>query len=129
MKSNKIDLFLDTIVDIHRDMNFATFWPANPPQLQASYSDLLALKFFQKFETDFNDFNIALKQVKPNSLRSLLYQIGLLGLKVANARHSAKISQKKIIEYSLFIFDKIAEKTKTMSFAEMVIIEYLINKR
>lgn len=116
MNNKRIDLFLDTIVKLHKDLDFSTFWPSNPPQLQASYSDLLALKFYQRYDEDIKKFDNALDRIKPNSLRSLLYQVGILGLKVANTRGSSKIPQKKIAEYTLFLLDKVASKTKNDEF-------------
>lgn len=116
MNNKRVDLFLDTIVKLHKDLDFSTFWPANPPQLQASYSDLLALKFYQRYTEDIKIFNNAVEQIKPNSLRSLLYQVGILGLKVANSRKSVKIPQEKILGYTIFLLDKVASKTKNDEF-------------
>lgn len=114
--NQKIDAFLDAIVSLHKDMDFSSFWPMNPPQLQASYSDLLALQFYQKYRENQDYFGKAMANLGPNLIRSLLYQVGVLGLKVANYRKTAKISQIELVKYVVFLLDIVASKMNSDEF-------------
>ncbi len=78
-----LDAFLDAIVKAHSEMDITQCWPAHPAQIEASISDLIAMRLFHKYQQNKSKFFQALNHVRIDSVRTYLYQAGLVGLKVA----------------------------------------------
>lgn len=110
----KIEKFLQAIQAAFSGMGEAELWPANAPQIEASFSDILAVSIFEKFREDRKEFEKALGRVEPEILKTLLYSGGgITGLKVARRKHDGyKLSIEELKDFVVCILDSIAARRR-----------------
>lgn len=109
----KIEKFLQAIQVAFSGMGEGEFWPANAPQIEASFSDILAVSIFEKFKGDKEKFKKALDRVEPEVLKALLYLGGgIIGLKVARIYEDYEISIEELKDFVVCILDSVAKRRK-----------------
>lgn len=116
-KEEKIERFLDAVEKGFWGMSGTIFWPANPPQIEVYFDDILAIDIFEKFRKDREAFKKALARVEPESLRALLYSGGgIIGLKVARKFEGYNISPAELKDFVVYVLDSIAERRRENPF-------------
>ncbi|OGG09176.1 hypothetical protein A2154_02810 [Candidatus Gottesmanbacteria bacterium RBG_16_43_7] len=102
------DEFLDSIQKAHAGMDITVCWPAHPGQIEAAVSDLTAMRAFVKYKTNRTRFLNGMNSVPVDSIRSYLYQAGLIGLKVARLLPDLGHTDVSVTESIEFVLDLIS---------------------
>lgn len=109
----KIEKFLQAVQTAFSGMGEVALWPANAPQIEASFSSILAVSIFEKFKEDRKRFGKALDRVEAEILRALLHSGGgIIGLKVAKRHEGYKISPEEFKDFIVCILNSIAKGRK-----------------
>jgi len=105
-----IDDFLDALGKGQAGMDVSTFWPAHSAQIEASFSDLIAMRVFSKYREDKGKFLEGLRRVSVDCIRCHLFSSGIIGLKVARIFGHENISVEEMEEYILTILNHIQDR-------------------
>lgn len=110
----KIEKFLQAIQAAFSGMGDTKYWPANPPQIEVYFDDILAISIFEKFKEDRGKFERALGRVEPEILKTILYSGGgITGLKVARRKYEGyKLSTEELKDFIVCILDSIAARRR-----------------
>ena len=109
-KQNKnIDEFLLAVRKAFSTMDNRTIWPANGPQLESYFADVIAMDMFKKFKNNPNKFHKVLNKINVFTLYSSLCNAEISGLKVRKEYEGFPITQD-IIDFYLFFFDILEKK-------------------
>lgn len=102
-KRQLIRKFVKAIKQAFQNLGCYRLWPAEAAQIQAYSNTFLAAWFFEKYKEDPKKFWEGLKKLRVNHLYSLLYDVVVVGLKVAKGFENYPISQKEIVDFVAFI--------------------------
>lgn len=95
----EIDLLLEAIIKAQSGMDARTFWPCHPAQIEAYFSDLIALDLLEKYRQDKEKFGQAIDEVPVDILRFHLLDCGLIGLEVLRKYKEVEVSVEDILEF------------------------------
>lgn len=108
-KDRRIDRLLDAIEQAFAGIDSGSVWPCRVPQIEAYYSDIIAVELFEKFLKDQGRFKKALAQVKVDTLRTSLYSCTIIGLKVARKYEGYKLNNDDFIDFIISFCDVIKD--------------------
>jgi len=104
--------FLLAIKDCFSTMEESTFWPANAAQIEAYFSDIIALNLFKRFKENPKEFKRALSTLRAFTLYASLYHTEIVGLKTAKLYSGYPKTQRDILDFVFSFFDVIESKVK-----------------
>jgi hypothetical protein len=107
-----IKKFLLAINNCFSTIDERTFWPANAAQIEAYFSDIIALDLFCKFKENPQNFKKALSRLSCFSLYESLYHKEIIGLKVNRIYLDCPKNKKDIINFVMSFFEVIKSKVK-----------------
>jgi len=113
MENNRIDKFLDGIERMFLRMGIVNFWPANAPQMDSSYNDVLAKDLYlaiEKLRKDKTKKDITKLFDSPAAILCLLYNPLIIGLKVAKYYKTLSIISTDIEKFINYIFNILEKK-------------------
>jgi len=105
-----IENFLDALEKAHSGMDITTCWPVHPAQIEASFSDLVAMRVFNKWKENKEKFLEGISRVPVDSIRAYLCSAGLIGLKVARVLEHKDINIRETENFILDILGNIQER-------------------
>ncbi|MCK5412777.1 MAG: hypothetical protein KAI57_00185 [Candidatus Pacebacteria bacterium] len=110
-KQNKnIDKFVLAVRKAFSTMDNRTIWPANGPQLESYFADIIAMDIFEKFKKNPNKLRKSLNRINIFTLYSSLCNAEISGLKVEKEFDNFLTTQD-IIDFYLFLFDGLNKRT------------------
>jgi hypothetical protein len=115
LKSREKELlkkFLLAIKGCFSTMEESTFWPANAAQIEAYFSDIIALDLFGKFKENPQKFKEALNTLRAFTLYASLYHTEIVGLKVTHLYYGYPKNRREIVDFVFSFFDVIESKVK-----------------
>ena len=115
MSSKEIILnkFLLSIEQCYSDMDAArTPWPANAPQMESYFCDIIATKIFDKFKENPKKCEEALSALSAFALYSALHHGEIVGLKVGKVFDNHPKNQEDILNFTFFVFKIIKNKIR-----------------
>lgn len=113
MKNSRIDNFLDGIAKMFVRMGSVNFWPANVPQMDSSYNDILAKDLYlaiEKLKKNKTKKGVAKLFNSPIVILYLLYNPLIIGLKVVKRYKTLPISSVDIVKFINYLLDVLERK-------------------
>lgn len=111
-QNESINKFLLAVRKTFSTMDSRTIWPANGPQLESYFADVIAMDMFKKFKDDPNKFHKSLNKINVFALYTSLCNAEISGLKVEKEYEGSPTTQD-IIDFYLFFFDILEKKVGT----------------
>lgn len=111
-KKQIIQKFVKAMKRAFQGLGCNRLWPAEAAQIQAYFNSFLATWFFEKYKENPKKFREGLKKLQANHLYSLLYDVVVVGLKVAKRFENYPINQKEIVDFVTFIASVAYEKIR-----------------
>lgn len=109
-KQNKnIDKFVLAVKKAFSTMDNRTIWPANGPQLESYFADIIAMDMLEKFKNNPNKLRKSLNKINTFTLYGSLCNAEISGLKVKKEYDGFPVAQD-IIDFYLFFFDILEKK-------------------
>ncbi len=108
-QNENINKFILAVRKAFSTMDNRTILPANGPQLESYFADIIAINMFKKFKNNPNKFQKALNKINTFTLYTSLCNAEISGLKVKKEYDDFPVTQD-IIDFYLFFFDILEKK-------------------